>query len=200
MGPLTAEIMKQALTRLDELLDENWKENWKESWKSQNGTPGIQLIVGGGGAMILAHGFPLGTTDIDAIPKGLEIAQLDPFVKKVSQERRIAPDWLNPYFSTFAHTLPPDYGDRLIEVFRGRRIVARALGKEEMLIMKCFAHRQKDVGHAKALIRGGARVKKVETQLDSLQKKGISGAREALDFLDDVLDQLDGQSDGQSDA
>lgn len=183
MGPLTAEIMKQALSRLDELLD--------EAWKSQGKPDTIQLIVGGGGAMILAHGFPLGTTDIDAVPKGMEIAELDAFVKRIAEERKIAPDWLNPYFSTFAHTLPPDYGDRLIEVFKGKRIVARALGKEEMLIMKCFAHRQKDVGHAKALIRGGARLERVESQIESLRAKGIPGAQDALDFLDDVLEQLE---------
>lgn len=29
----------------------------------------ITLLVGGGGAMILAHDFPLATTDLDAIPK-----------------------------------------------------------------------------------------------------------------------------------
>lgn len=183
MGPLTAEIMKEALLSLDELLD--------QAWRSAGKTGAIQLIIGGGGAMILAHGFPLGTTDIDAVPKGMEIAELDGFVKRVAEERKIPPDWLNPYFSTFAHTLPSDYGDRLIEVFKGRRIVGRALGKEEMLIMKCFAHRQKDVGHAKALIRGGARLEKVESQLEALRAKGIPGAQDALDFLDDVLEQLE---------
>ena len=179
MGPLTAQIMKKALSRLDGLILET--------------RPGadIQLIMGGGGAMILAHGFPLGTTDIDALPKGMTIAELDPLVKRVAEEQKIAHDWLNPYFSTFVHTLPSDLAIRLIEVFRGKRLVARALGKEEMLIMKCFAHRQKDVGHAKALIRGGAKLAAVELQLERLRKKGIPGSAEALDFLDDVLEQLE---------
>lgn len=174
MKPLSAQIMLQALHRLDQLLETE-----------------VTLIVGGGGAMILAHGFPLSTTDIDAIPRGMDLLKLDPLVKQVAQELGLPPDWLNPYFVTFAHTLPPDYGDRLIEVFRGTRLSAQALGKNEMLIMKCFAHRLKDVGHARALITGGADVKVVEKQIEALAKKNIPGTSAALDFLDDVLDQME---------
>lgn len=173
-GLLTEARMKSALTRLDELVPDP-----------------VTLIVGGGGAMILAHGFPLATSDIDAIPRGMDIATLDPFVKQIAGEQGLPPDWMNPYFSTFAHTLPSDYGDRLIEVFAGQRVKALALGREEMLIMKCFAHRQKDVGHAKALIKRGADLKTVERQIESLRARAIPGAREALDFLDDVLAQME---------
>ena len=60
MGPLTAQIMRQALTRLDELLPRP-----------------TTLIMGGGGAMILAHGFPLGTTDIDAMNRFMVTPSLD---------------------------------------------------------------------------------------------------------------------------
>ena len=60
-----------------------------------------------------------------------------------------------------------------------------------MLIMKCFAHRQKDVGHAKALIKGGADVDAVETQIEALAKKGIPGTTAAMDFLQDILEQLE---------
>ena len=170
---LSSQIMKQALTRLDELLNQQ-----------------VTLIVGGGGAMILAHGFPLSTADIDAMPKGIDFLHLDPLVKQVAQELHLAPDWLNPYYSTFAHTLPEDYGDRLIEVFKGKNLKAMALSREEMLILKCFAHRQKDVAHAKALIKKGADVKMVEAHIEKLKTKSIPGAEKALDFLDDILDQL----------
>lgn len=168
---LTALQMKGALTRLDELLPSD-----------------VTLIIGGGGAMLLAHGFPLATTDIDGIPKGIEIGALDVWVKQIAQEKGLPPDWLNPYFSTFAHTLPPDYGNRLITVYSGRRLRALALGKEDLLVMKCFAHRQKDVGHARALIRLGPDLKMVENHIEALQKKGIPGADKALEFLDELLD------------
>lgn len=168
-GSLTETIMRAALAALDSELDTS-----------------VTLIVGGGGAMILAHGFPLATSDIDAFPKKMEIAALDALVKKVAQKERLPSDWLNPYFSSFTHTLPSDYADRLIEVFRGRYLEAFALGKEEMLIMKCFAHRQKDVGHARALLKRGADVDFVESHIEKLREKGIPGAEAALDFLDEL--------------
>lgn len=170
-GSLTEKIMRAALTELDARLD----------------SP-VTLIIGGGGAMILAHGFPLATSDIDAFPKKIEIAKLDVLVKKVATEQRLPPDWLNPYFASFTHTLPSDYSERLIEVFRGGNLEAFALGKEEMLIMKCFAHRQKDVGHARALIKKGADMDFVESHIEKLKKKGIPGAEAALDFLDELIE------------
>jgi len=175
MGPLTAEIMKTALQRLDELSPVE-----------------LQLIMGGGGAMILAHGFPRGTTDIDAIPRGMSLEVLDPLIKQIALEQQLPTDWLNPWFATFSHTLPPDYGSRLISVFKGRRIEVQALGREDMLIMKCFAHRQKDVGHAKALIQGGTDTDLVFAHIEKLGGRGIPLADQALAFLEDVMEQVDG--------
>lgn len=57
--------------------------------------------------------------------------------------------------------------------------------------MKCFAHRPKDVGHAKKLIRSGADVGRVEERIHHLKTKGIKEAQAALDFLDDVLEGMD---------
>lgn len=170
----TENLMRQALSKLDEVLE----------------SP-LTLIIGGGGAMILAHHFSLSTTDIDAVPKGMEFFELDRYVKKIASMLSIPSDWLNPYFVTFSYTLPSDYGSRLIKVFEGKKLIAWALSKEEMLIMKCFAHRQKDVAHAKALIRGGANTALVEKHIEFLSSKRIPGSREALDFLDDILEQLD---------
>ncbi len=173
MKNLTAELMIKSLKHLDRLLKKP-----------------VQLIVGGGGAMILAHHFPLSTTDIDAIPKGMAIEELDPLIKKVALQLGLASDWLNPYFSTFALTLPTSYDQRLCEVYKGNFLEALALGKEDMLIMKCFAHRAKDVGHAKSLIKQGADVSMVEDHICQLKIKKIRGAQEALDFLDELRDDL----------
>lgn len=178
MGPLTAKIMKEALTKLDKLLVLDSRDP-------------VTLVIGGGGAMVLAHHFPLGTADIDAIAKGIEIGPLDEYVKQIAQELNLPKDWLNPYFSSFSYTLPADYAKRLVPVFQGKKIKALALGKEDMLIMKSFAHRQKDVGHAKSLIKQGVDLKIVEAQLDALHAKRIRGAAEAIDFLNDVLEQLE---------
>lgn len=172
--PINEKIMKSAFEALDKKLPKN-----------------VTLIMGGGGAMILAHHYPLATSDVDAIPKGMEIYEFDSYVKIVAKELHLPGDWLNPYFSTFSHTLPDDYSSRLVRVFTGKKLAVDSLGKEEMLIMKCFAHREKDVGHAKQLVKLGVNLKLVERQIEALIAKKIPQAQEAIEFLDDILEQVE---------
>lgn len=174
---LTHERMIQALTALDHIVSTSFT-----------------LIVGGGGAMILAHQFPLSTMDVDAYPKGMELSELDVYVKQIADELSLPKDWLNPYFSTFAHTLPSDYGDRLINVYEGKKIKALALGKEDLLVMKCFAGRQKDVPHVRALLKKKTDVEFVGKHIRSLIKKRIPGAEKALEFLHEIEDWQGNQS------
>jgi hypothetical protein len=166
---LTADQMKRALVALDGCLDRE-----------------VALIMGGGGALLLAHGLNLATSDIDAIPRGMSLQGIEPAVKQVASELSIPPDWLNPYFSTFTHTLPTDYGTRLVPVFKGSRLTVEALGAEEMMIMKCFAGRPKDAVHARALLKKLPDLKRVEQHIEALMEKGIPGADRALDFLDEI--------------
>ncbi|MBU6154862.1 MAG: hypothetical protein KGP28_11215 [Bdellovibrionales bacterium] len=177
MGPLTKEIMLSALVALNERLAQ------------QRPDENVSLIMGGGGAMILAHGFPKGTTDIDAVPRGMAPDFLRPFVHEIATSLSLPMDWLNPYFSTFVHVLPADYGDRLIRVYQGSHLEVEALGKEEMLLMKCFAGRAKDIPHARALLKGGAEVDLVESRLDELSKRKIPGTEKAIHFLQELLDE-----------
>jgi hypothetical protein len=136
--------------------------------------------------MVLAHGFPLATTDVDAVPRGIEFAELDPFVKGVAKELGLPPDWLNPYFSSFSHVLPEDFMARTLVVFEQAALKVVALGKDEMLVMKCFAHRRKDIGHGRALIRGGADLERVESRIEALLAKKIPHAESAIDFLQEL--------------
>ena len=169
MVTINKEMMLRALASLDQKLN----------------SP-VRMIMGGGGAMVLAHGFPIGTYDIDAVPIQTNFADLDLAVKAVARELSISPDWLNPYFSTFVHTLPSDYASRLIRVYEGKSLAVDALGRQEMLIMKLFAGRQKDVAHAKLLIGSGVDLAKIEEHLEYLREKKIPGVDKAFDFLDDV--------------
>ena len=149
----------------------------------------VTFILGGGGALALAHHFPLSTHDLDAIPKGMSQQELQPYVLQVAQTLKLSNDWINPYFSSFTHTLPPDFATRLIRTFSGKQLSVDALGKNDLLIMKCFAHRPKDVAHARVLIQQGADVVFVEDHIDQLIKKRLPGAKEASEFLADILNQ-----------
>lgn len=167
-------VLLKAFRRLDELLHSE-----------------VTLIMGGGSAMILAHNCTIATTNVDALPLKMSIEELDPLVKQIALELDLPGDWLNPHFSTFAFVLPEDYSTRLVEVFRGKKLKVNAIGKEDLLIMKCFAHRRKDVGHAKTLIKQGADLKVVEDRIQVLLEKRIKGANEALDFFDELTGDLD---------
>ena len=89
---------------------------------------------------------------------------------------------------TFAHVLPSDYGSRLRPVFGGKNLEVSALGVEDLLVMKCFAGREKDVGHARALLRRNPDLGIVERRLQELVEKRVKGAPEALDFFDDIVE------------
>ena len=146
----------------------------------------LTLIVGGGTAMMLAHGIPVRTRDVDAYTARGHLDDVGPLLRKVAVEVGLPSDWLNPWFETFAHVLPADYGTRLQEVFSGAHMRVMALGVEDLLVMKCFAGRDKDVGHARALLRKGPDLAIVDSRIQQLIEKGIKGAREAGDFLDDL--------------
>ena len=147
----------------------------------------LRLIVGGGGAMLLAHHFSLSTSDIDAVPSGgLSLSELDVLVRKVATELSLPVDWLNPFFSSFAHVLPSDYGDRLVRICKLKHLTVEGLSKDDLLIMKCFAARQKDVVHARALVRLGANTQFVKKHVEGLSEKRIPGTDRALKFLSEI--------------
>ena len=146
----------------------------------------LTLVLGGGTAMALGYRIPVRTTDADAYPQGASLETIDPLVKRVAAKLGLSKDWLNPHYATFAHVLPSDYGSRLKDVFVGDRLRVRALGAEDLLIMKAFAGRAKDVGHARALLKRKPDLGLVERRLQELADRRVPGAREALDFFDDI--------------
>lgn len=151
----------------------------------------FELIILGGSAMMCSYKFPLGTVDVDVIIKKAELSEVDKYIKKTARKLNMAPDWMNMWVSSFTHYLPSDYEKRLNIIFKGRKLIAKTIGREDLLILKCFAHRGKDVSHAKALIKQKADIEFVESHIKKLIKKNLPLAQKALDFLYDILDELE---------
>lgn len=151
----------------------------------------MRLVVGGGAAMVLAYGHTLDTQDVDAYPArgGLSLAEVDREAREVANELGIRPDWLNAHFQTFTHVLAQDYASRLVNVFVGRMLRVDALGAEDLLVMKCFAGRDKDLPHARKLLRRARDLAIVERRLADLVEKRIPGADAAADYFDDLRDE-----------
>jgi hypothetical protein len=103
-APLTTEVLEAAFRALDARL-----------------VRPATLIVGGGTAMMLAHGLPARTADVVAYPARGRLDDIASQLRAVARELGLAPDWVNPHYETLAHVLPADYGKRLREVFAGAR-------------------------------------------------------------------------------
>lgn len=149
----------------------------------------VTLIIGGGGSMILQHNYTGGSTyDIDAVPTNIEFEDLKPFMEKVAEELKIAPDWLNPYYSAFTIYLPADSKSRILKTYQGEVLTVKSLGAEDILIMKLMAGRSKDMPHIKHLMRMKLKISIVESRLEELKKLYPKEAGRALDRLDEVGD------------
>ena len=109
--------------------------------------------------------------------------------EQLAREFGIAPDWLNSHFDTFTGVLPADYAMRLRRVYTGANLVVEALSPEDLLVMKCFAGRDKDLPHARKLLRHANDLSIVDKQLALLVEKRYPGAEKAADFFDDLRDQ-----------
>jgi len=147
-----------------------------------------RIILGGGAAMIAAYDIPISTLDVDGVPDkySLPLAEFKDKVRAVGRALDIPQDWLNDYFATFLFVLPSDYETRLVPFYRGKHLNVSALGKEELIIMKCFAGREKDIPHIRALLRKGADVQTVDARLQELLEKKTPGGQKAADLFDDL--------------
>jgi Nucleotidyltransferase of unknown function (DUF6036) len=172
--PLDQKRMLRALTLLDERT-----------------TAAARLVIGGGAAMTLAYRHPIATQDVDAFAAkgGLRMADLDAMAREVADELQIEPDWLNAHFETFTAVLPRDYATRLRPVFQGEHLQVDALGPEDLLVMKCFAGRDKDRPHARKLLKLAADLSIVDRQLEYLTERRYPGAEGAADYFDDLRDE-----------
>lgn len=159
-------------------------------------TKQIRLLLGGGGAMVLAYNVPLSTLDLDALPykSGISITDIAKEIHEVATELNIQKDWINPHFDSFLYTLPKDYDARLKTVFTGKHLTVSALGAEDLLILKCFAGRDKDKPHARALLKHKVDIDLVQKHIRALIDAKIPKAQEAYDMLDELLDEGYGQS------
>ncbi len=66
-----------------------------------------------------------------------------------------------------------------------------AVGPEDLLIMKCFAGRDKDLPHARVLLGRLTQPDLVDRHLSELIQRRIPHAQRAADFYDDLRDELD---------
>lgn len=171
---LTKQMLLKALKNLDHKLVEHQVE--------------LMAVIGGGGAMILAHGYPGSTKDVDAVvDKDFDV--IKPFIEEISKEMKLEYDWFNPYFDRFTSYLPLDAKSRYEKVFTGQNLIVNSLGSEDILIMKLMAGREKDIKHIKHLLALKPNLNLIEDQLHKLQSIFPKIANEALERFYEFTDE-----------
>ena len=91
----------------------------------------------------------------------------------------------------YLFALPKDYDKRLQIAFKGEHLTVYALSLTDLLILKCFAGREKDIPHARVLVRKGADTTFARKHILALQDKSIPKADAAATFLDDLEEELE---------
>src|SRR5690606_23177040 len=96
-----------------------------------------------------------------------------------------------PHFETYTGVLPPDYAQRLRRIFEGANLIVDALGPEDLLLMKCFAGRAKDLPHARRLAqRDDIGLDLGDAPISRLVARRYPSAERAADYFDDRRDEL----------
>lgn len=148
----------------------------------------LHLLVGGAGALVGAYQYPDQTTDIDAVPLKGGLDEIATELQEVSTELGLPGDWMNPHYKTFTIYLPQDYRSRVKTFFRGRALIADALGPEDIMIMKFMAGRAKDQSHLRFLMKQNPDLELIEARLNELVKLFPPIAQKALDLFDEVTE------------
>ena len=153
----------------------------------------VNLLIGGGSALLLLKKIPISTMDIDAIcfKSAITSEDLKPYREKVAEKLQLPPHWINEYFYEFTHCLPPDYNSRLIKYYRGRRLTCFVMSATDIAIMKLFAGRNKDLGHlrylfAKKMVNLGL----IETHLNNLTEISHPGVERAVELFEELRESL----------
>jgi hypothetical protein len=106
----------------------------------------VTIIICGGAAGILEHGFNRGTLDIDIIHSLPRLIELEDIRKMIADQYDLSDQWLNDGAKGFIDYLPDDFQSRLIPVkIKFKKLNASVLGKADLLVMKLAAFRPEDL-------------------------------------------------------
>lgn len=104
-----------------------------------------EIIVVGGAAAILCRWIERATADVDVGAAEPKLSRIGGAIEAVAEDLGLPARWINDGAKAFAHVLPGDFRDRLIELGRWNRLVVRSIGRQDFILMKLFALRAEDV-------------------------------------------------------
>ena len=103
------------------------------------------LTLGGSAALLLTGALDRATNDGDVVESKPDFPALLDAVRRVQVVEQAPPGWLNTSVQSYTHVLPADYRTRLVAFGRMGRLDVLLLGRADVVLMKVYAGRPRDL-------------------------------------------------------
>jgi hypothetical protein len=134
-----------------------------------------ELVVCGGGALLILNLIDRQTRDIDVITPELDLV-LKEIAAEVGQEFGLEPGWLNNGPASLARDLEQGWETRVQLIYQGKRLKMYSLSSRDLLASKLFAYCDRDEDDLSDILKMAPSISEIE----SLQ--GWVLARDASEF------------------
>jgi hypothetical protein len=148
-------------------------------------TEPVSLVLGGSAALILGDTLQRPTDDGDVVTSEPGFDQLGPLMRDVADAEHLPPGWLNESIQSYTYILPPDYTMRLVTLPPFGRLHVWLLSRRDVLLMKVYAMRPRDIEDIRALAPTTDELAFVAAQVTRIAMQEPEKAQDMRDFLDE---------------
>jgi hypothetical protein len=145
----------------------------------------VTLVLGGSAALILADVLQRPTDDGDIVMSEPGLDQLQPLIRDVADAEQLPPGWLNGSIQSYAYILPRDYTNRLVTLATFGRLHVSLLSRRDVLLMKAYGMRARDVADIRALAPTADELAFVRHEATRIAIREPEKGREMRAFLDE---------------
>lgn len=131
----------------------------------------MEIVIGGGAALILGHSAQRPTADIDVFRARPRLAEIRDLIDQVAEERGLPTAWLNDAMKGWADVLPRDFHDRLFAIGSFNRLSLYSLGRPDLVLLKLFSMRAEDIEDLRTLEPTEEDLRFVEAQLPRIARQ-----------------------------
>lgn len=128
-----------------------------------------RIILAGSVSLMLQGIMHRVTNDGDVLESHPDFGQLREILRQVAAAEGIPDHWRNDSARTYAEVLPPDYQSRLRYIGPFGRLSVGLVSRQDMIVMKFFAGRPKDIGDLQAIAPTDEELAFVRRQLPRLR-------------------------------
>jgi hypothetical protein len=128
----------------------------------------VSIVLGGSAALILGAELRRPTDDGDVVTSEPGIGELQSLIRDVAASEGLPPGWLNGSIQSYTYVLPGDFGRRLVALPPIGRLSVSLLGRPDLILMKVYAMRPRDVEDRRQGVREGRRHDLIPRRMEPL--------------------------------